>query len=106
MARRASGPCAGVVVSSRPQPTAPQALIAGSCGLAGDRRVGAAASRQPKCVPEQYAYIEHLLDDGRDWTVPGDYSVVDPYLLVFYQRGGRVGLDMKASYPAWCRLTQ
>jgi hypothetical protein len=38
-------------------------------------------------------------------ALPGGYSVVDPYLLVFYQWGGRVGLDMKDSYPAWRRLT-
>jgi glutathione S-transferase len=49
---------------------------------------------------EQYAYIERVLDDGRKWALPGGYSVVDPYLLVFYQWGGRVGLDMKDSYPA------
>jgi glutathione S-transferase len=59
--------------------------------------------RQNLC--EQYAYIENLLDDGREWALPGGYSVVDPYLLVFYQWGGRVGLDMKRSYPAWRRLT-
>jgi glutathione S-transferase len=33
------------------------------------------------------------------------YTVVDPYLLVFYQWGGRVGLDMKDNYPAWRGLT-
>lgn len=35
-------------------------------------------------VREQYAYIETLLADGREWAVPVAYSVVDPYLLVFY----------------------
>ena len=54
---------------------------------------------------EQYAYIEQLLADGRTWALASGYSVVDPYLLVFYQWGGRVGLDMKQSYPAWRRLT-
>jgi glutathione S-transferase len=53
----------------------------------------------------QYAYIESLLDDGRTWALLGGYSVVDPYLLVFYQWGGRVGFDMKQNYPAWRRLT-
>jgi glutathione S-transferase len=53
---------------------------------------------------EQYAYIERLLADGRTWALASGYSVVDPYLLVFYQWGGRVGLDMKQSYPAWRRL--
>jgi glutathione S-transferase len=54
---------------------------------------------------EQYAYIEQLLGDGREWALASGYSVVDPYLLVFYLWGGRVGLDMKGSYPAWRRLT-
>jgi glutathione S-transferase len=53
----------------------------------------------------QYAYIESLLGDGRTWALPGGYSVVDPYLLVFYQWGGRVGFDMKQNYPAWRRLS-
>jgi glutathione S-transferase len=55
---------------------------------------------------EQYAYIESLLADGRDWAVPGGYSVVDPYLLVFYQWGQRIGLDMRALCPAWTRLAE
>jgi glutathione S-transferase len=53
---------------------------------------------------EQYRYIEQLLSDGRDWAVPGAYSVVDPYLLVFFQWGGRIGLPMRKDYPAWTRL--
>jgi glutathione S-transferase len=55
---------------------------------------------------EQYAYIETLLGDGRDWAVPGGYTVVDPYLLVFYQWGQRVGLDMRRAYPSWTRITE
>jgi len=39
---------------------------------------------------EQYAYIESVLADGREWAVPDFYSIVDPYLLVFYQWSGRV----------------
>jgi glutathione S-transferase len=53
----------------------------------------------------QYAYVESLLSDGRDWAVPGGYSIVDPYLLVFYQWGQRIGIDMRADYPAWSALT-
>jgi glutathione S-transferase len=55
---------------------------------------------------EQCAYIEQLLGDGRDWAVPGGYSVVDPYLLVFYHWGQRVGLAMRETCPAWARLTR
>jgi glutathione S-transferase len=54
---------------------------------------------------EQYAYIESLLADRRDWAVPGGFSIVDPYLLVFYQWGQRIGIDMRGSYPAWSALT-
>ena len=73
--------------------------------VAGERDFAAVQNKGQQNLREQYAYIERLLDDGREWALPGGYSVVDPYLLVFYQWGGRVGLDMKYSYPAWRRLT-
>jgi glutathione S-transferase len=50
---------------------------------------------------EQYSYIENLLSDGRKWAIPEGYSIVDPYLLVFYQWGQRIGLDMRGDYPQW-----
>ena len=53
---------------------------------------------------DQYAYVERLLGDGREWAVGGGYSVVDPYLLVFFHWGGRIGLDMRKDYPAWAGL--
>jgi glutathione S-transferase len=56
-------------------------------------------------ILQQYAYIESLLSDGSTWAVSGGYSVVDPYLMVFYYWGLRLGLDMKTRYPAWARLT-
>ena len=62
-------------------------------------------SKGRKNIGEQYAYIESLLADGRGWAVPGGYSVVDPYLLVFYYWGQRIGLDMTGLYPAWTRQT-
>ena len=73
--------------------------------VADERDFAAVQNKGLQNLREQYAYIEHLLDDGREWALPGGYSVVDPYLLVFYQWGGRVGLDMKDNYPAWHRLT-
>jgi len=57
-------------------------------------------------VREQYAYIESLLADGREWAVPSGYSIVDPYLLVFYVWGNRIKLDMGANYPAWTWLME
>lgn len=53
---------------------------------------------------EQYAFIESILSDGRAWAVPGGYSIVDPYLLVFYHWGQRIGLEMRRDYPAWSAL--
>jgi glutathione S-transferase len=52
---------------------------------------------------DQFAYIEALLSDGRTWAVADAYSIVDPYLLVFWRWGARIGLDM-SPYPAWNAL--
>jgi glutathione S-transferase len=57
-------------------------------------------------VQEQYAYIESLLADGREWAVPNGYTVVDAYLLVFYHWGRRIDLDMRTLHPVWSRLAQ
>jgi len=54
---------------------------------------------------EHYAYIERLLGDGRGLAVPGGYSIVDPYLLVFFSWGQRIGIDMRGLYPAWSSAT-
>lgn len=40
------------------------------------------------------------------WAVGQRYSTVDPYLLVFYRWGNRMGIDMRSHYPAWTRHTQ
>jgi glutathione S-transferase len=74
--------------------------------VADERDYAAVQDKGRHNIREHYAYIESLLGDGRDWAVPGAYSVVDPYLLVFYEWGARVGLDMRAGYPAWRQLTQ
>jgi glutathione S-transferase len=74
--------------------------------VADERDYAAVQSKGQQNIRGQYAYIESLLGDGRDWAVPGAYSVVDPYLLVFYEWGARIGLDMKTSYPAWRHLTE
>jgi glutathione S-transferase len=76
------------------------------CWHDGELVVVATGGAFEQALREQYAYIESLLGDGRDWAVPGGYTVVDPYLLVFYEWGVRIDLDMKTSYPAWRDLTQ
>jgi glutathione S-transferase len=54
---------------------------------------------------EQYLYIDQVLGDGRGWAIPEGYSIVDPYLLVFFQWGQRIGIDMRGNYPAWSGIT-
>lgn len=49
-------------------------------------------------------HVEHILSDGRDWAVPGQYTVVDAYLVVFWLWGRRIGLDMERGWPGWARL--
>lgn len=50
---------------------------------------------------EQYAYVEGLLADGREWAVADSYSVVEPYLW-----GGLTGLNMRSLYPTWTSLAE
>jgi glutathione S-transferase len=71
--------------------------------VADEKAFPAVEAKGRENVREQYVYIESLLADGRDWAVPGGYTVVDPYLLVFYWWGRRIGLDMRGLYPAWTR---
>ncbi|MGH7866237.1 MAG: glutathione S-transferase family protein [Candidatus Dormibacteraceae bacterium] len=51
-------------------------------------------------VLDHFAMIESRLS-GRTWTVGNAYTFVDAYLLVFFRWGNRIGLDMRAAYPAW-----
>jgi glutathione S-transferase len=45
--------------------------------------------------------LEGLARDGR-WIVSGRYSIADPYMLVFFRWGLRIGVDM-TRYPHWTR---
>jgi glutathione S-transferase len=74
--------------------------------VADEKDFPAVKAKGEQALREQYAYIESLIADRRDWAVPGGYTIVDPYLLVFYQWGGRVGLDMRGAYPSWTSLTE
>ena len=49
-----------------------------------------------------FADIEKLLT-GKTFAMGGQYTVCDPYVLVFYRWGYRVGLDMKTAYPHWTK---
>jgi glutathione S-transferase len=51
-------------------------------------------------ILENFAFIERRLT-GRNWAVGNAYTVVDPYLLVFFYWGNRIKLDMRCGYPKW-----
>jgi glutathione S-transferase len=51
-----------------------------------------------------FVYIEKRLTDS-PWTVGTQYSSVDPFLLVIFRWGNRIGFSMKDSYPRWTQHT-
>lgn len=51
-----------------------------------------------------YDHIDRTLADDREWAVPGEYTIVDAYLVVFWLWGQRVGLDTITNWPSWARL--
>jgi glutathione S-transferase len=51
-------------------------------------------------LEEAFDLIESRLQKGQ-WAVDNHYSIVDPYLLVFYRWGYRMELDMRTRYPVW-----
>lgn len=65
----------------------------------------AVIARGRQNVGAAYAYIEEQLSD-RDWAVPGQYTIVDPYLLFFYLGSKGAGNPMEARYPNWTRVAQ
>lgn len=67
----------------------------------------AALSAQGRQVIEAAnAEIEAALADGRDWILGAAYSIVDPFLLVLYRWGNRIGLPMAERYPHWAALAR
>jgi glutathione S-transferase len=55
-------------------------------------------------LTDAYNSIEAKLS-GKVWAVGERYSIVDPYLLVFYRWGNRIGIPMKDRYPNWTQHT-
>jgi glutathione S-transferase len=47
-----------------------------------------------------FSFIDAKLSK-QEWAIRNTYSVVDPYLLVFFRWGNRMSIDMRALYPAW-----
>jgi glutathione S-transferase len=56
-------------------------------------------------IKDAFMDIEAQLADGRDWAVPGGYSIADPFLLVLYRWGNRIGIPMSSRCPAWAKLS-
>lgn len=52
-----------------------------------------------------FALIEERVRHAA-WAVGDRYSIVDPYLLVFYRWGNRMGFGMREKYPSWTGHTQ
>jgi glutathione S-transferase len=52
-----------------------------------------------------FAHIEKRLSDS-PWAVGTQFSSVDPFLLVIFRWGNRIGFAMKDSYPSWTQHTQ
>jgi glutathione S-transferase len=80
----------------RPERFCPQDASAHEALQANGRRI----------VEEAYATIEQTLGDGRLWAISSGYSIVDPYLLVLYRWGNRIGLPMRARFAAWTAQTE
>jgi glutathione S-transferase len=52
-----------------------------------------------RAVEGYFAELEELVKHG-GWVVGDSYSIADPYLLVFYRWGSRIGVDMRV-WPGW-----
>lgn len=53
---------------------------------------------------EHLAHAHTLIEQrltGCDYAVDNAYSIVDPYLLVYFRWGNRMRLDMAGRFPAW-----
>ncbi|MFN7571033.1 MAG: glutathione S-transferase family protein [Betaproteobacteria bacterium] len=55
-----------------------------------------------KNLAAAFSHIEQRFGDAA-WAVADRYSIVDPYLLVFYRWGNRIGFDMRGQCPSWTR---
>jgi glutathione S-transferase len=60
----------------------------------------AIVSKGHEHLAHAHALIEQRLQD-RDFAVGNAYSIVDPYLLVYFRWGNRMQLDMAGRFPAW-----
>ena len=73
--------------------------------------------RPERFVPSEFNSIQEFSEQGRigiervsneietnlnsEWVVGNQYTIADPYLLVFYRWGVRIGVDMESNFPRW-----
>jgi glutathione S-transferase len=62
----------------------------------------AISSKGKENIIDTFSVIEEKFME-KSWAVNEKYSVVDPYVLVFFRWGNRIGLDMRKNYPNWTR---
>jgi glutathione S-transferase len=67
-------------------------------------RFGEIAEKGRENLRDAFDHIEGKMARST-WAVGATYTIVDPYLLVFYRWGNRMGLDMRIDYPSWTRNT-
>jgi glutathione S-transferase len=51
-------------------------------------------------LDDAYRLIDEKLASNV-WAMPSGYTILDPYLLVFYRWGNRMGRSMRTLYPSW-----
>jgi len=56
-------------------------------------------------LEKYFGDIEKMLT-GKTFAMGGQYTVCDPYLLVFFRWGNRLGIPMKERYPMWGKHAQ
>jgi len=54
-----------------------------------------------ECLIETYTQIDSKLQH-KTWAIGDQYSIADPYLLVFYRWGNRLGVNMR-QYAFWTK---
>jgi glutathione S-transferase len=64
------------------------------------------AAQGLQTVTAAYADIENAFKDARSWALGEQYSIVDPFFLVLYRWGHRIGLSMPDHYPFWSAIAQ
>lgn len=60
----------------------------------------AVQSRADENLRDGFSYIEERLTD-KQWAVGDHYSIVDPYLFVFYNWANSIGVNVREAYPNW-----